>query len=101
MKTAAGWTLNQRNPTITPAQRAQTRLRFGWFGTFRIAMNMNARNAKTSVPPASPSRPSVRFTPLLVPTIATTAMTIHGIGPTKTSPTIGTRKPVNPKWFWR
>ena len=40
-------------------------------------MIMNATNAKTSVPPARPSRPSVMLTPLPTPTIANAAKTMY------------------------
>ncbi len=60
---------------IAPMMIAQSRARFGWWGTLSRAMIMYATNAKASVPPASPSSPSVMFTPLLEATIANAAKT--------------------------
>ncbi len=54
-------------------RRAQSTARFGCAGLLSRAMIRNATKAKTSVPPASPSRPSVRFTPLLMATMANAA----------------------------
>jgi hypothetical protein len=71
--------------------------------------------ANTRVPPARPSNPSVRFTPLLQPTMARMATAMKKMAPSSTlrsrngmvtaavnvtSPTNGTRTPLNPKWFW-
>ncbi len=53
-------------------------------------MIMKATNAKISVPPASPSRPSVRLTPLLAPVMAPAANTTKMIGATLTGPRKGT-----------
>ena len=64
--------------------------RFAWLGTLSSAMIMYATNAKMSVPPASPSRPSVRFTPLLAPMIAPAAKTTNTMGTTGIGPTKGT-----------
>jgi hypothetical protein len=47
--------------------------RFGWAGLLSRAMIRNATKEKMRVPPASPSRPSVRLTPLLIATIAKAA----------------------------
>ena len=73
MITWAGCTLNQRKPMIAPMRIAHRRARFGWWGTLSRAMIMYATKANASVPPASPSRPSVMLTPLLVATIANAA----------------------------
>ena len=63
-------------------------------------MMRNATKAKISVPPASPSRPSVMFTPLLAATIANAAKMMYGPRPMATSPTNGTRMSVMAKWRW-
>ena len=74
MKIWAGWTLNQRKPEQGAddqgAEEGEVRL-----GRARSAgaTIRNATKAKTSVPPASPSRPSVMFTPLLAAMIANAA----------------------------
>ena len=73
MKICAGWTLNHRKPSSAPMMSAHRNARFGWAGTLRSAMSMNATNAKASVPPASPSRPSVMLTPFDAATIANAA----------------------------
>ena len=73
MKIWAGWTLNQRKPSSAPMISAHRNARFGWAGTFRRATSRNATKAKTSVPPARPSRPSVMLTPLLAAMIANAA----------------------------
>ena len=73
MKTWAGWALNHRKPRRAPMRSAHRRARFGWAGLLRRAMIRKATNEKTSVPPARPSRPSVRLTPLLMATIANAA----------------------------
>ena len=50
---------------------AHSRARFGCAsGALSSAMSMYATKAMASVPPDSPSRPSVRFTPLAVATMA-------------------------------
>ena len=54
-------------------QRAQERQVRLVPGTFRSATSRKATKAKTSVPPARPSRPSVMFTPLLAAMIAKAA----------------------------
>ena len=59
------------------AQDGQVRL-LG--GTLSSAMIMYATKAKTSVPPARPSRPSVMFTPLAVATIAKAAKAMYSVG---------------------
>ena len=46
---------------------------FGCSGSLSSAMIMNETNAKASVPPARPSRPSVMLTPLEAATIANAA----------------------------
>ena len=71
MKICAGWTLNHRNPSSAPMIRAHSRARFGWAsGALSSAMSMYATKAIASVPPDSPSSPSVRFTPLAAATMA-------------------------------
>ncbi len=55
-----------------------------------MAMMRNETKAKTRVPPASPSRPSVRFTPLVMATIAKAANTMYRTGEIPTAPTNGT-----------
>ena len=52
---------------------AQRIARFGCVGSLRRAMSMKATKAKMSVPPASPSSPSVMFTPFAAATIANAA----------------------------
>ena len=54
-------------------QRAQEREVRLLSGSLSSATNTNATKAKTSVPPARPSRPSVMFTPLLAAMIANAA----------------------------
>ena len=54
------------------------------------AMKANDRNANTRVPPARPSRPSVRLTPFDVPTIAKAARMMNAVAPISHSPTSGT-----------
>ena len=54
------------------AQQCQVRLRRG---ALSRAMIMYATNAKTSVPPDSPSRPSVMLTPFAAATMAKVANT--------------------------
>ncbi len=80
MITWAGWTLNHRKPSSPPTMSAHSTARFGWVGSLSRATNTNATKAKTSVPPARPSRPSVMLTPLAVATIANAAkaMNTHG-----------------------
>ena len=73
MKICAGWTLNHRKPSSAPMISAHSSARFGWAGTLSRAMIMYATKAKTSVPPASPSRPSVMLTPLAAATMANAA----------------------------
>ena len=73
MKIWAGWTLNHRKPSSAPMISAHSRARLAWVGTLSRAMSMYATKAKTSVPPARPSRPSVRLTPLAAATIANAA----------------------------
>ncbi len=73
MITCAGWTLNHRNPSRAPMMSAHIRARFDWFGVLSSAMSMNATNEMASVPPESPSSPSVRLTPLAVATMAKAA----------------------------
>ena len=63
-------------------------------------MNVNERNAKTLVPPASPSMPSVRLTPFDVATIATSAIKPKATAPMTHSPTSGTKMPFTAKCFW-
>ena len=40
MITWAGWTLNHRKPIVAPMMIAQSRARFGWWGTLSRAMIM-------------------------------------------------------------
>ena len=79
---------------------AQSSARFGWWGTLSRAMMRNATKAKTSVPPASPSSPSVMFTPLLAAMIAKAAKGCTAHEPISTSPTNGTRIASIAKWCW-
>ena len=67
MKMSAGYALNHRNPTQAPAIVAPSSAvdRSFW----RNAMDAYDSATIITVPAASPSRPSVRFTPFDVPTI--------------------------------
>ena len=71
MKIWAGWTLNHRKPSSAPmisAQQRQVRLRQR--GVEQGDLSMYATKAIASVPPDSPSRPSVMLTPLAAAMIA-------------------------------
>ncbi len=68
MKIAAGNELNQRKPTHAPTRQAHSRARSIWPGP--VVMNVMAVKASSTIaqqPAASPSSPSVRFTPLVAP----------------------------------
>ena len=59
-------------------------------------MSMNATKAKTSVPPARPSSPSVMFTPFAAAMIAKAANSdVQPTDRSDTTPTNGTAMPVD------
>ena len=81
MKTSAGWTLNQRKPSRAPMMSAHRMARLGWAkGVLRAAMAMKPMKAKTSVPPARPSRPSVMLTRCWRPRWRTRANRMYSAG---------------------
>ncbi len=88
MNTCAGWTLNHRKPSRAPMISAHRMARLVCPPS--RAMIMYATKAKMSVPPARPSRPSVKFTPLLVATIVNAAKRTQMTGSIGTSPMNGT-----------
>ena len=90
MKIWAGWTLNHRNPSSAPMISAHSRARLTCWGTLNSAMSMKATNENARVPPASPSRPSVRLTPFAMATIANAANAMYSVGSIGTAPTNGT-----------
>ena len=57
----------------------------GWAGTLSRAMIRNETNANASVPPASPSRPSVMLTPFEDAKIANAAKKMYTSGSMATS----------------
>ena len=69
MNTDAGNELNQRKPTQAPTRQAHSSARSSWTSA-RPVMNVIAVKARKTIaqqPAASPSRPSVRFTPFVAP----------------------------------
>jgi hypothetical protein len=81
--------------------RAQKTARFGCSslipGTCTRLMSRYATKLKMSTPPASPSRPSVRFTALLVPTMTNAMKPMSSTGITSNWPRNGTLIPVRSK----
>src|SRR6266850_636109 len=88
MITSAGCTLNQRNARIAPTIAAQNTTSHG--NSRAAAMNATDRKANTAVPPASPSIPSVRFTPFDIATMVNSASATNSAPPISSSPTSGT-----------
>ena len=71
MKIWAGWTLNHRKPSSAPMISTHSSARLGWAsGALSRAISMYATKAMATVPPDSPSSPSVMFTPLAAATMA-------------------------------
>ena len=68
MNTEAGNELNHRKPTHAPTRQAHSSARSVWPGPAVMkVMAVKASSTMAQQPAASPSRPSVRFTPLVAP----------------------------------